>query len=679
MIGHGNLMSPFTLRGVTFRNRLLSTAHAPGYTKGGLPGERYQAYHEAKARGGIGLTIFGGSSNISRESGSIYGQIFVGDDSVIPVFKGFADRIHRHGARLMCQITHMGRRTTWSAGNWLPTMGPSVVRDPAHHSVPYVMTAEDIRRVTGEFALAARRCRDGGLDGCEILTTTHLLGQFLSPLSNRRDDDYGGDPARRARFLLEVTEACRDAVGEDFVLGVRFAADENNEGGFGPDEGIEIARMLGAQGAVDFLNVNGAYGGTDHGLAENFPGMAFRSAPYVELARRVRAASGLAVFQAARLSDPATADWAIGAGMLDMAGMTRPHIADPEIGQKLARGEEARIRPCVGAGYCIDRIYAGKESFCLHNVSTGREGILPHEISPATTRRRVSVIGGGPAGLEAARVAALRGHEVRLFEAGEHLGGQVRLSARAGWRKGMVGITDWLEREVLELGVIISTNSYVEGPEVLTDEPDVVIVATGGLPLIGLAEGGDDLVQATWDVLSRPAPPAGSVLVYDETGGHGALSTADWIATCGNEVELVTPDRHAGHGIGGQNLPIYLRNLYRAGARLTPDHRLLGVRREGNRLIATLWNEFARVRIERETDHVVVDRGTEPADAPFTALRALSRNLGVTDANALIAVEPQPGSANPDGRFFLFRVGDAVASRDIHAAMLDAHRIARAL
>ncbi|MEM6680226.1 MAG: N-methylproline demethylase, partial [Pseudomonadota bacterium] len=275
MTAYRALMSPLTLRGRTFRNRLLSTGHAPGYAEDGLPGERYQRYHEEKAKGGIGLTIFGGSSNVSRDSGSIYGQIYVGDDRVIPAFRQFARRIHGHGAGLMCQITHMGRRTGWAAGDWLPTMGPSVIRDPAHHSVPFEMSARDIARVTQAFADAAWRCREGGLDGAEILATTHLLGQFLSPLSNTRTDAYGGSLENRARFLLDVLEAARTRVDDDFILGVRFAADEGNEGGMDAGEGIALARLIGAQGTADFLNVNGAYGGTDHGLAETFPGMAF--------------------------------------------------------------------------------------------------------------------------------------------------------------------------------------------------------------------------------------------------------------------------------------------------------------------------------------------------------------------------------------------------------------------
>ena len=582
MATYKNLLSAITIRGRTFRNRVLSTAHAPGYAESGKPGERYQAYHEEKAKGGIGLTMFGGSSNISRDSGSIYGQIYVGDDTIIPVFRNFANRIHKHGAGLMCQITHMGRRTGWAAGDWLPTMGPSVIRDPAHHSVPREMSARDIKRIVQAFADAAWRCREGGLDGCEILATTHLLGQFLSPLSNARSDDYGGELENRARFLFEVLQAVRERVGDDFIVGVRFAADETNENGMPAREGVKLARLIGIHGTMDFLNINGAYGGSLHGLAENFPGMAYKSAPYIELARRVKDASGLTVFQSARLSDPATADWAISEGHVDMAGLTRPHMADPHLVAKLTRGDEARIRPCVGAGYCIDRVYGGGDALCVHNVSTGREYWLPHEIAPAEAQRNVFVIGGGPGGMEAARVSALRGHRVVLCEAGTRLGGQILLAARAGWRKDMIGIADWLAAELETLQVDVRLNTYVDGGGVLADKPDIIVVATGGVPNTALDEAGGELAVSIWELLSGETGRGENVLVYDETGSHGAIATADWLASNGSSVEIVTPDQQVGRNIGGQNIPVYLRNLYKHGATLTPNHRLKAIRQEGN-------------------------------------------------------------------------------------------------
>jgi 2,4-dienoyl-CoA reductase-like NADH-dependent reductase (Old Yellow Enzyme family) len=459
---------------------MVSTAHANGYLSGGLPGERYQAYHEARAKGGLALTVIGGSSNIARDSGAIYGQMYVGDDRIIPHFQSVSRRLHRHGCAVICQITHMGRRTSWQGGDWLGTIGPSALRDPGHHSMPREARLDDIERIIACFADAAARCQEGGLDGCEILASVHILGQFLSPLSNIREDAYGGSLENRARFMLEVLERVRARVGRDFIVGLRYTADESNEGGLGADEGVAIAEMVAATGLVDYLSINGAYGGSAKGMSEAFPGMATPSAPYLSLVRRVRQASGLATMHAARITDLATANHAIESGALDMVGMVRPHVADPAIIAKLLRGEEHRIRPCVGAGACIDRVDMGGDMICVHNISAGREGTHPEEITPAETPRHVVIVGGGPGGLEAARVAALRGHRVTLLEAADRLGGQVLVAAKARQRRDLIGIVDWLAAEVALLGVTVHYNTYAEAGDVLELEPDAVLVATGG-------------------------------------------------------------------------------------------------------------------------------------------------------------------------------------------------------
>ena len=675
MSAYKSLMSPLKLGHVTLKNRIVSAAHAPGLAENGKPGMRYQLYHEEKAKGGLAMTMFGGSSNIARDSGSIYGQIYVGHDDIIPSFREFSDRIHKHGCAIMCQISHMGRRTSWNSGDWIPTLAPSVVRDSAHHSVPREMTSHDIKRIIKNFGDAAYRCQEGGLDGCEVLSSSHVLGQFLSPLSNRRTDAYGGELDRRARFLLEVLEEVKNRVSDDFLISVRFAADESNENGMPAEEGIEVARMIAKTGTVDFLNINGAYGATTHGLAECFPGMAYKSAPYIELCRQIKDASGLPVMQASRISDPSTADHAISEGYLDMAGMVRPLIADPHFAVKLERGEEERIRPCVGAGFCLDRVYHGGDVLCLQNAATAREQTIPYTPPKAKIRKKVVVVGGGPAGMEAARVLAERNHEVILFEAGTRLGGQICLAANATWRKDMIGIADWLAAEIEHLGVEVRLNKYAEKEDVLSEGPDVIIIATGGVPMQSLVEGGGDLALSSWDVLGGHAKVGGRVLVFDETGDHAGLSVAEHIANNGANVEIVTPDRQVGRAIGGQNFPVYLRDLYRLGVTFTTDHRVKKITQDGNQKRVTLHNDFTREPVERVVDHIILEQGTYPATELFEDLRDGSKNLGRIDVDALCELRPQPQEDNPKGSFNMFAIGDAVASRDIHAAIYDAMRL----
>ena len=674
------LFEPLRIKGLTIRNRILSTSHAPAYVEDGKPQERYRLYHEAKAHGGIGLTMFGGSSNIAPDSPSVFGQIYIGDDSVIPHFQTFAERIHALGAALMCQITHMGRRTVWHGGDWLPVIAPSRGREPAHRAFPREMDEHDIARVVAAYAAAARRCQEGGLDGCEVLVHGHLPGQFWTPLVNKRNDGYGGSTRNRARFSLELLEAMRRAVGDDFILGLRIGGPEYAEGGLELEESLELARLHVETGLLDFLNVNAGTIESDFALSKMMPGMAFGIAPHLEVAGRFKRELGLPVFHACRVNDTATARHALREGLVDMIGMTRGHMADPRIAAKIAGGEEARIRPCVGAAYCIDRIYEGGEALCLHNPATGREATMPHVIAPSEgPRRKVVVVGGGPAGLEAARVSASRGHEVVLFEAGGALGGQILLAAKATWRRDLIGITDWLAGELEHLGVTVHLNRYAESADVLAEAPDIVVVATGGVPDSDCVEGGA-LCVSVWDILSGQAQPGQSVLVFDDNGQHQGPSCADFLAEQGAEVELVTPDRMACQEMGGLNWPVYLEHFYDKGVAMTPDRRLVRVERQGNKLRAVLANVFTDREEERAVDQIVVEHGTLPMDEVYRDLKGRARNAGVTDTDALVAARPQPElleEPSEDGGFLLYRVGDAVASRNIHAAIYDSLRLCK--
>ena len=669
------LFQPLTIRGRTLKNRIVSTAHAPGYAEGGMPGPRYQAYHEEKAKGGLALTMFGGSSIVSGDVTSIYGQIDVSSDRVIPHFRTFSDRIHAHGALLMCQISHMGRRTVWDAGDWIAPIAPSAIRDPAHHSMPRAMEEEDIARVIADYASAARRCAEGGLDGCEVLSTSHLPGQFLSQAANAREDQWGGPLENRARFLLEVLRGIRTAVPDDFILSLRMSPDEGSEGGPDATEALALARMVQGEGLADLINLIGPGGATNASIAQVIPGMALPLAPWMRMARTFRDRIGLPVLHATRITDLGTAAHAVESGAVDLVGLTRGHIADPAIVRKALAGQEDRIRPCVGAAYCIDRVYSGKDAVCLHNAATGRETWLPQEIEPAATRLRAVVVGGGPAGMEAARVLAARGHRVVLFEASGKLGGQIRLAEKAGWRRDMAGIADWLAAELGHLGVEIRFDTWAEAETVLAEEPDLVIDATGGLPK-GKDIPGADLVATGWDVLTNPPEYGRHVLIHDEVGGHQAVSLAEFLSRRGCTVEICTPDRLVGRELGGSSYPIYLGNLARAGVTLNPATTLAEVERAGNRLRARLVHEYGGPYQLREVDLVVAECGTEPMPALFQALKPHSVNRGVTDLDATTNALPQPHAGQG---MRLYKVGDAVASRDIHAALLDALRLSKDL
>lgn len=673
------LLTPFQLGHLTLKNRIVSTPHAPAYAEDGMPGTRYQLYHEEKAKGGLSMTMFGGSSCIGPDSPSVFGQLYVGDDRVIPYFEAFAERIHKHDCALVCQISHLGRRTTWNDADWLPVIAPSRVRETAHRGFPKEMDKHDIQRVVGYYAQAARRCKQGGLDGCEVLSHGHLLGQFLSPDTNLRTDGYGGSLENRTRFSLEVLEAVREAVGENFIIGLRSEMKSGDAAGISVEESLAALQLIEKAGFIDYVTLNFGRIDTEHGLAHHIPAMWSKFAPWLSLAGTFKQALKIPVIHACRIADISTARHAIEENLIDLVGMTRAHIADPHIVQKLMRGEEHRIRPCVGAGYCLDRIYGEGEALCIHNVATGREATIAHVV-PQTQgpKRKVLVVGGGPAGLEAARVCALRGHDVRLLEATDKLGGQLAIASKASWRKDLIGIVDWYAGELDALGVHVQWNTFADKDTIAAINADTVIIATGGVPDTDIVPGADACLSV-WDALTG-GELSGSVLIYDDHGQHQGPSCADQLAA--NDalsVELVTPDRHAAAEMGGLNYPIYMQRFYAKGVQVTPDHRLQKVERDNNRLKATFSNEYGGPAVTKTADHIIIEHGTLPMDDLYHELRTLSQNNGVTNIDALLANERQPDNTQTDGEFALYRVGDAVTSRNIHAAIYDARRLCQTL
>jgi mycofactocin system FadH/OYE family oxidoreductase 2 len=655
MVELRHLFTPLRVGSLTLRNRIYSTGHAEAMAEDGKPGRRLIAYHEAKARGGAALTIVGGSTSVHPSSpASAWNMIANHDETVVPAYRALAEAVHRHGSLVMSQLTHMGRRAQSDNESWHVLLAPSQIPEKVHREVPHEIEPEQIAMLVGAFGDAARRCRDGHLDGVELsFAHNHLADQFWSPLFNRRTDEYGGSLDNRMRFSLEVLQEIRRQAGRDWVVGARISGDELTDGGLTADDMAEIARRLAASGLVDFLSIIGGAAHTFPLQAGAVPNMAYPNGVYVPLAAAIKAAvPEIPIFHATRIVDPVHADRLLAEGAVDVVGMTRALIADPDMPRKAREGRLDDIRQCVGANEgCIDRIYQGKPVTCLQNPGAGREAELGGELPPAAARRRVVVVGGGPAGLEAARVAAMRGHRVCLLEREREVGGQVIVAARAPARADYGGIVRFLARQVERHGVEVRLGVEATAELVLAERPDVVVVATGSHPHRPDLPGLDAKhVVTDRDVLLDRVEVGERVVLVDDVHTQQGLSTADFLLRRGRQVEVISRLFHPGQDIGITSIvPLYTR-LFGAGVVLTPHTDLVAV--EGSTVIVANVYTGDERRIEG-IDTVVLATGSRSTDALYRALK------GQVPA--------------------LHAVGDCVAPRGIHHALLEGTRVARRL
>ncbi|CAM2782867.1 dimethylglycine demethylation protein DgcA [Vibrio mytili] len=681
------LFQPLKINKTTIRNRVVSTAHAEVYaTDGGMTTDRYVKYYEEKAKGGCGLCICGGSSVVSIDSPqSWWSSVNLSTDRIIPHFQNLADAVHKHGGKIMIQITHMGRRSRWDGEHWPNLMSPSGIREPVHRATCKTIEEEEILRIIDDFAKAAVRAKEGGLDGVELSAVhQHMIDQFWSPRVNKRTDKWGGSFENRMRFGMEVLKAVREAVGPDFVVGMRITGDEFHPDGLNHDDMKEIAAYYDATKMVDYFGVVGSGCDTHNTLANVIPNMSYPPEPFLHLAAGIKEVVSVPVIHAQNIKDPNQAKRILEAGYVDFVGMTRAHIADPHLITKIKLGQTDQIRQCVGANYCIDRQYMGLDVLCIQNAATSREHMgMPHLIEKtAGPIRNVVVVGGGPGGMEAARVAAERGHKVTLIEKGSELGGQITIAAKAPQRDQMAGITRWLAMELDRLGVEVILDTAANADMIRELKPEVCILATGGTPFIeqnpdwGAEEG---LVVSSWDILNGTVEPGKNVLVYDTICEFSGMSAADYLTSKGSQVELVTDDIKPGVGIGGTTFPTYYRSLYEKDVIMTSDLALLKVYREGDNLIALLENEYTGAKEERVVDQVVVENGIRPNEALYYELKAESVNKGQIDVETLFASQAQPVLSQDNDGMILWRLGDCVSQRNTHAALYDALRLCKDL
>jgi 2,4-dienoyl-CoA reductase-like NADH-dependent reductase (Old Yellow Enzyme family)/thioredoxin reductase len=538
VIRYEHLFSPLEVGPLTLKNRIVRSAHGTM-----LAGEKLIAYHEARAAGGVALSTLE-ATGVHRGAPSLTPLY---SDACIPFYRELMSRMRPYGMAMFQQIYHPGSATRPKKS--ATQISASAIPNPMVGGIPFEMTTSEIAEIVEAFGDAAWRCREGGLDGIDLHASSgYLIEQFLSPANNTRTDDYGGSLENRMRLLMEILEVIRDRVGDDYCVGIRLPNEEYIPGGLTVDEVAEIARIV--EPHVDYVSLHmGSYWRFYKLLAPMDEPLANEMASNAPITATLTKPT-MVVGRIMTLDD---AERIVADGAGDMVSMVRALIADPQLVNKSQRGEAHLVRPCIGSNIgCVGQLMSTGVLSCVVNVAAAQEATVPTEpVGPAAVRKRVLVVGGGPAGLEAARTAALRGHEVHLHEATRRLGGQVTIAATAPHRNDIGAITEWLATEVERLGVTIRLNSMVD-PEVVDElDPDEIVVATGtgprrdgfqlSTPVTPVP--GHDLphVFTSWDVFGfgGRATLVGPALVYDDTGTFEAISVADALLEAGLAVTMV--------------------------------------------------------------------------------------------------------------------------------------------
>lgn len=642
------LFSPIRIGNVQIPNRIFLAPHGTNYVYR-YSNEQLARYYQERARGGVGLIIHE-AVYVHPGSYTRHGKVCGWEREAVPGYRRVVEAVHSEGVPIFCQLVHMGRQMT-SFTSRRPVVAPSAIPCAETRETPHVLTEAEIQEIINYFAISAVHCRDAGMDGVEIHAANgYLIQQFLSPVSNQRQDRYGGSFENRMRFLREVIDAVRGAVGKDFVVGVRLCGAELVPGGLTLEDSCAVASELQSDGQIDYISVSvGNYSTHSIMIAD----MSYPRNTIAHLSAGIKAAGvHLPVLVAIRIAEPADAERILEQGQADMVGMARALIADPHLPRKAREGRLAEIRPCI---YCLqecrDRVGKGGKLSCLVNPTVGMEGELEGgAVPPAQRRKRVVVVGGGVAGLECAITAARRGHEVILFEAAESLGGQCRLAAQIPIRSEFHRILDFLSGQVYAVGVDVRLSTYATAEQILSEEPDVVVVATGSQPNRLDVPGGEQALSVN-DVLSGRAQVGRHVVVYDSGEGSWPFCGAvEYLSAKGLQVHAVTCLNSIGPSIPALSIPPLYERLFKRGVQMWTLQRLESIA-GGNVILRHVYSH--ELTTIPDVDSVVAVVGRSAQDQLVAQLDGLVPELHV--------------------------IGDALAPRQASDAIREGHFLARNL